>query len=133
MKGIDTNVLARYLVQDEPAQSRLASQFVEKVSREGDTIFINLVVLCELVWVLQGAFKVEKEVLVDTLSKILIAKEFNVESPDIAKKALELFRTASVDFSDALIAAKNTALGCKKTVTFDQKAAKKLNAFELLV
>ncbi len=60
MTGIDTNVLVRYIVQDDPAQSALATTFIEKNCTAKKPGFINLIVLCELTWVLKRAYRAER-------------------------------------------------------------------------
>jgi predicted nucleic-acid-binding protein len=81
-------------------------------------------VLCELVWVLRGAYKVNKQTLVDVLRQILGSIELSVETPPIAWAALDDFEKGNADYSDYLAAHKNKAFGCIHTVTFDKKAGK---------
>ena len=71
MTGLDTNVLVRYLTQDEPRQSRRANALVAEAAAGGDRLFVSAVVLCELVWVLRGAYSLEKAAVVSALERIL--------------------------------------------------------------
>ncbi|MEI6806905.1 MAG: PIN domain-containing protein, partial [Myxococcaceae bacterium] len=82
MIGADTNILVRYLIQDDVIQSEQASRWIESVQHKKEFIFINQVVFCELVWVLQGPYEIDKKVLLVTLEKILLAKQFEFESKD---------------------------------------------------
>jgi predicted nucleic-acid-binding protein len=124
MIGIDTNVLVRYITADEPKQFNLARNLLEKQCSKENPGVVNLIVLCELVWVLRGAYKTDKRTLVAVLRKILGTAELSVETPDMAWAALDDFEKGNADFSDYLIAHKNKELGCTHTVTFDKKAGK---------
>ena len=126
MKGLDTNVLVRYLVQDDPEQSRKAAHYIES-----NQSFINDVVLCELVWVLESAYGYRKHEIADTLEKILLTSEFEIENRDLAWAALGDYRNSKTDFSDCLVGRKNAEAGCEETLSFD-KSVKGLRGFKLL-
>ncbi len=131
MIGIDTNVLVRYLVQDDKLQSAKATKFIEgKLSAETPGI-VNHIVLIELVWVLESCYQTTKLEVVQILETIIATKQLYVQDIDIIQSALRLYQSSSIDFSDALIGAVNITLGCKTTVTFDKKAAKQ-SLFETL-
>jgi predicted nucleic-acid-binding protein len=130
VRGLDTNVLARYLTQDEPAQARLASKCVKECSSEQPCL-INRIVLCELVWVLESAYGYRRAVIADVLDRILRTAQFEVEDLQACWSALESYRASRADFADALLGGTNRMLGCETTMTFDQDAAK-LPDFELL-
>jgi predicted nucleic-acid-binding protein len=131
MKALDTNVLVRYLVQDNATQAKAATSYIMKHCTRSQPAFINRIVLCELVWVLQSAYGYEKEQIAIVIEKILQTSQFSVENSDVAFQALACFKVANVDFADALIGVLNNAEGYSKTATFDKKAAK-LDEFELL-
>ena len=131
MKALDTNVLVRHLTQDDPAQAKTASLFIAKHCFADAPGFINHIVLCELVWVLESAYGYEKATIADALDSILRTRQFRVEHADLARRALTDYRAQQADFADALIAAVNRENGYKETVTFDKKAAK-LSGFTLL-
>ena len=84
MLGLDTNIIIRYFIQDDPVQGEKAAQFVEKTVGEGETCFINNIVLYELVWVLESAYRYTKEEIADLLEKLLKTSMFNFESKDAA-------------------------------------------------
>ncbi len=123
MVGIDTNILVRYIVDDDPKQSKLATHLLEKTCSKENPGFINHIVLCELVWVLGGAYKVNKAILMDVLKRLLESTELSIESPEIAWAALGDFSKGQADYSDYLITHRNKSLGCSHTFTFDKKAA----------
>jgi predicted nucleic-acid-binding protein len=119
MTGLDTNVLVRYLTQDHPDQSRKAVSHMERAASHGERCFINSVVLCELVWVLRGAYGYEKDDLCRVLEKLLSTVEFLIEDKDLAYRALDDFRSGG-DFADHLIGWRNRKAGCDTTLTFDR-------------
>ena len=124
MIGLDTNVLVRYLVQDDPAQARKATQFIDKALQEHELLFLNCIVLCELVWVLESAYGYSKLTIIDVLDKILTTAQFEIEQKDEVRKALDDFKRRNTDFADCLIGRKNLNSGCSHTVSFDKQAAK---------
>ena len=80
MIGLDTNVLVRHLVQDDPAQSHAATQVITKRCTRDEPGFINRIVLCELVWVLESAYGYSKDTIVVVLDKILRTSQLKIES-----------------------------------------------------
>jgi predicted nucleic-acid-binding protein len=131
MRAVDTNVLVRYLVQDDPVQGRKATAFIESAVKAGESVFIGHIVLCEMVWVLDSAYDFARPDLVDCLDKILQTAGFNFENKDLVRTALEEFRDTRADFSDCLIGKVHQHFGCTTTVSFDT-ALRKLSAFQML-
>jgi predicted nucleic-acid-binding protein len=124
MIGVDTNVLVRYIVQDDIKQSKDATRFIEKRISSSNPGFINQIVLCEFVWVLKRAYGYEKTIIFKVLEKILQTKEFVVDNADIVWIALREYQKGEADFSDYLIASYNRYSDCTHTATFDQIALK---------
>jgi len=124
MIGLDTNVLVRYLVQDDAAQAFAATRLVESACSEQSTGYISVVVLVELVWVLAAAYEYERDVIASVLGQILRTTEFTVEDGDLAWQAVREFENGNAGFADCLLAHRNRASGCSTTFTFDRKAAK---------
>ena len=131
MIGLDTNVLVRYLVGDDPRQADLARQAIEGKCSAAKPARIALIVLCELVWVLNGAYCYERTLIVQVLRQILVTESFEIEHHSLAWKAWRDYATGSADYADCLIARLNQASGCSYTCTFDRKAAR-LAGFTLL-
>jgi len=129
--GLDSNILIRYLVQDDVAQARKASRFIEESLSPESPGFINHISLCEIVWVLKRRYGVGKPALIDIIDGLLTTKQLVVENIEIAWRALRAFEAGSADFSDAMIACANQFHGCECTVTFDKKASK-LDTVKLL-
>ena len=124
MIGIDTNLLLRLILNDDPAQTHLAKDFIESNCSETKPGFINLVALTECVWALEYVYKASRAEILASLQKLLTTAGLAVENPVIAETALETYARVKVDFADALISAINAGLGCEKTVTFDKAAIK---------
>lgn len=120
MKGLDTNVLVRYLTQDDPVQSRKANALIAEAVDRGEQCPINVIVLCELVWVLREAYHFDKPTVAATLEKVLDTAQLVVEQADLARRALDDYRRGRGDFADYLIGWRNRQAGCSDTATFDR-------------
>jgi predicted nucleic-acid-binding protein len=131
MIGLDTNVLVRYLTQDDPPQYAKATAFIEAATGRGEQLVVNTAVLCELEWVLGTAYGYSREEIAAALEQILATAQFEVERLDEARQALGDFRATKADFSDALIGRINRSLGAEHTVTFDRDL-KAVETFRLL-
>ncbi len=127
MIGLDTNVLVRYLVQDDPLQSKRATAQIEKAMHAQESLFLNHIVLCELVWVLMRAYRYPKSTVLDVLEKIMLTEQFEIESKDVVWSAINDYKIDKADFSDALIGVKNHLAGCRTTLTFDNAAGSLLS------
>ena len=124
MIGFDTNVLARYIVQDDPEQAEAAVRLVEGRCTAQSPGYVSVPVLVELAWVLTAAYHYEKSVVASVIRQILRTVEFVVEDRDTAWSALREFEAGGADFTDCLIAHRNHARGCRLTYTFDRSAAR---------
>lgn len=127
MIGLDTNVLVRYLLRDDPVQAARAERELERNER----FLIDSIVLCELVWVLETGYGFSRTEIAAALERILATAQFDIESKDLALAALDDFRRSAADFSDCLIGRRNRAAGAPETVTFDRNL-KGLEGFRLL-
>jgi predicted nucleic-acid-binding protein len=123
VKGIGTNVLVRYLVQDDPEQAAKAARFIANECSMDDPCLVNRVVLCELVWVLESAYGYPRARVTVVLERILRTAQLTVEDSREAWAALSEYRNGA-DFADSLIAIGNLHQGCEHTVTFDRKATR---------
>jgi predicted nucleic-acid-binding protein len=123
MIGLDTNLLVRFITQDDPGQCRQTDEVMRSLSG-ADPAWISLPVLLELVWTLARTYKVERQSIVRILDGLLDRREFRIEQLDTVDEALRFFRKGKADFADCLIAASARAAGCSKTVTFDRVAAR---------
>jgi predicted nucleic-acid-binding protein len=120
--GIDTNVLVRYLAQDDPVQSGIATQLIEQRLTSQEPGFISVVAMTETAWVLARAYDVEGKELAATIERLLQADRLVVEHEQQVFAAVIALREGRRSFADALIGALGALAGCSCTVTFDQKA-----------
>ena len=123
MIGLDTNVLVRYIMQDDTRQSPLASKLVESLTADAPG-FVTLVSIVELVWVMESCYALERAQLGEALEGLLRTKEFVVERAETIWKAVRVFRDGTADFADCLIERCAASAGCDRTMTFDRNAAK---------
>ena len=124
MIGLDTNILVRYLVEDDAVQASKAARLIETRCTEDTPGVVNRVVLCELVWVLESAYDYPRATIAATLENLLRTAELKVDAADAAWPALTAYRGGGVDFSDAFVGRLNRNAGCDGTATFDKGAAK---------
>jgi predicted nucleic-acid-binding protein len=122
MIGLDTNVLVRYIADDDASQSAIVAKVMESLSSESPG-FVPLVVMAELVWVLQFAYRFNKHEIAEVIEKLLRSAELLIENAEIVAQALREFRASRADFADCLIERCAHAAGCQHTVTFDRRAA----------
>ena len=123
MIGIDTNILVRYLAQDDPNQAEIATKFIEVTCTKDNLGFINHITLCEMCWVLKRLYKTPKEQLAEIIELLLRTVQLFVQESQVVWMALEEFKTDNADFPDCLIAQINIVNYCSSTVTFDVKAS----------
>ena len=123
MIGLDTNVLVRYLMQDDAKQAAQATRLMESLTVESPG-FVSIVSVVELGWVLTSAYGLTRSQLEQALEGILRTKELVVDRADEILRALRVFRTAKADFADCLIERSAAGAGCEQTMTFDVSAAK---------
>jgi predicted nucleic-acid-binding protein len=120
--GLDTNVLLRFTVGDDPVQAASARDALAQLTQDNRG-FINLIVLAEFVWALRAAYRKSREEIAQSLQALLDAQELQFEQEDLVVLALALYRRTWADFADCLIALVNAGHGCTATLTFDHDAA----------
>lgn len=123
MIGIDTNVLMRYLAQDDALQSPQATRLIEEICDPATPGFIGLVVLVEVVWVAESCYRATRAEIAEILRRILSIRQFVVQDSETVWKALRSYVAGNADFSDCLIERLASANGCSVTMTFDRAAA----------
>lgn len=124
MIAIDTNVLVRFLTQDDPDQTRRVQRCFATTKDRDESLFLNHIVLCECVWVLSYSYGFPKAALIDVLDRLLATKQFVIEDKPAVWAAVADYRTSQADFADCLIGIKNRNAGCETTITLDQGTAK---------
>ena len=119
MRGVDTNVVVRYLTADDNRQLAAAERVFEQCREQREPLFLPAIVLCELVWVLTRRYGLTKTVIVQGLEQILEMDQFEVENEALVRRALTMFRNGKGNFSDYLIGEISLHHGCRDIVTFD--------------
>lgn len=122
MIGIDTNVLVRYLTQDDEKQATIVNKVISQYENQTQSILINNIVICELIWVLELGYKYSKKEITDAVRAILSTTEFVFEQPETLWLSLSDYEKYNADFSDILLGKINKVYGCISTITFDNKA-----------
>ncbi|HEY4081190.1 MAG TPA: type II toxin-antitoxin system VapC family toxin [Burkholderiaceae bacterium] len=123
MIGLDTNVLVRYIMQDDVKQAAKATRLIESLSAESPG-FIALVSIIELVWVLGSCFDLNRVQISQALTILLRAKPLIVDRAEHVVRALRVFDAGKADFADCLIERIANAAGCTQVMTFDVAASK---------
>jgi len=120
--GLDTNVIVRFLVQDDPEQGRLAKAAFDQCTEDSPG-FICREVAVELVWVLERSYKFDREAIAGALDGLLGAAEIVFEDSERVARAVHRYREENFGFADLMIVSAARASGCSELVTFDKKAA----------
>ncbi|BCH30235.1 hypothetical protein MesoLjLc_21650 [Mesorhizobium sp. L-8-10] len=131
MIGVDTNVLVRFLVVDDPVQNELARAFFAARSSE-DPAFVSAVTLAETIWVLNRRLNYPLVQVMAALREMLASEEISIEHAEGLGRLLHDEDTPETDIGDYLISWAGIAAGCSSTVTFDRRAASFVPALELL-
>lgn len=124
MIALDTNVLVRYLVEDDAALSARAAKRIATASQRGEQLFISGIVLCEVAWVLSVAYKVSKPELIRIFRRLLLARQLAFENVDALVRALDAFDDGRGDLADYVIREIARVHGCDVVATFDKALIK---------
>jgi predicted nucleic-acid-binding protein len=130
MIGLDTNILVRYLAQDDAIQSAQATQIIERRLTEARPGFISLVTMAETVWVLDRVYGLARYEIAAAVERILQVETLFVQNEREVFMAVAILSAGTGSFADALIGALGGWAGCSTTLTFDKKAAR-LKGFQL--
>jgi predicted nucleic-acid-binding protein len=122
MIGLDTNILVRYIMQDDPNQASLASKLIDACTAQAPG-FITIVSVIELVWVLESCYAKKRADIALVLHTMLAADNLKLEQKSIVAGAVKLFSSSRCDFADCLIVKLSEHHGCRGTFTFDRHAA----------
>jgi predicted nucleic-acid-binding protein len=131
VKALDTNILARYLRDDDPGKSKRAAHFIQRAVRQNQPLYVNHVVLCGLVWILTAVYEHQKEEIIKMIEAVLLTGQFQLEDKSSIESALDDYKESKADFSDCLIGRRNRASGSDITLTFDRRL-KSLATFEVV-
>jgi predicted nucleic-acid-binding protein len=121
MIGLDTNVLVRFLTEDDPKQARRAAAVIATAVARGERCFVGPIVLCELAWILRGAYDVSKADLLLALDRLMDTAQIQIGDKDVVRAAIDAYRKGRADFADYVIGAGHREAGCARTATFDRR------------
>ena len=123
MIGLDTNVLVRYIMQDDPKQTALANKLIEGLTEDSPG-YISLVAIVEMVWVLESAYDLTRQQVTAALRNLLSVNVFKIDRVAVVASALRTYAEGTADVADCLIERSAALAGCRCTMTFDRAAAK---------
>jgi len=130
MIGLGTNILIRYLTQDDPIQSQKATEIVERRLTKAKPGFVSVVVMVETVWVLDRAYDLAAQDIAAAIERMLQVEVFVIEKEQEVFTAMVALKQGRGSFAEALIAELGASAGCVHTLTFDNKALR-LPGFKL--
>jgi len=122
MISLDTNVLVRYAIRDDPRQTQLADALIDSLT-PADPGLVTHIVLVELWWVLTRSYNKTPQQTAAFIDRLLDVQTIQTQDPDLVAQALAAVTDRRADFADALIVAISAAQGCSQVKTFDAKAA----------
>jgi predicted nucleic-acid-binding protein len=122
MIGVDTNILVRFITRDDAEQTACVLSLFEQHKGASQSIYINAITLCELVWVLNRGHHYAKSQIISALDLLFLIDEFKLEHSVSVQEAFVLYKTGIADFSDYILFCINKNHGCAVTYSFDKKA-----------
>jgi predicted nucleic-acid-binding protein len=122
--GLDTNILVRYITQDEPRQAATANRLIEEALSAESPGFVSTVVLVELAWVLESGYGCGRQHVASVLDRLLRVRPLVVESAEVVARAVRSYAVGGADFADCMIERVGRSAGCDHTLTFDRVAAR---------
>ena len=124
MIGLDTNILIRYLTQDDPVQAAKAREILERRLTRKNLGFVTVVAMVETVWVLDRAYNLTAQEIAAAVERLLQVEVLAIENEQEVFTAMIALKQGRSSFADALIAELGARAGCTRTLTFDQKAVR---------
>lgn len=131
MPSLDTNVILRYLVEDDPRQTRVAQRYIEKHAAAGNSLFLGTSVILETEWVLRSVYEFTKEQIIEVFVGLLEAREMAFQDEASLERAIHRYRELSIDFADCLHVATAETFNKLPFATFEKKA-RDIDGFETL-
>lgn len=129
--GLDTNVLVRYLLNDDPQQAAIARQRIQQAVTDGEPVRISLLTILETEWVLRSYGKRDKATIIGVFQALLESRDVEIELEESLEQALHYYKNSNADFADCLMSSRYQRSECAAMLTFDEKASK-LPGCELL-
>jgi predicted nucleic-acid-binding protein len=124
MAGLDTNVLVRWIVDDDPRQAARVERLFEEAHEQGSPLFVPSTVMLELEWVLRSRYELAKSTVLSAFNALLETQELEFQDEPALERALSFYRQNSADFADCLHAGQCGSADRVPMVTFDRTAAR---------
>ena len=124
MKGIDTNILVRFLVGDDEVQAKKVYKIFKKAELVKNELFVPLLVILELIWVLESVYEIPRKEILDSIGELLLMPILQFEHQSVLHQFIQNAQGNRYDLSDLLIAHSAKEQGCDSVITFDQKTSK---------
>ncbi len=131
MKGIDTNILVRFLVADDEFQAEKVYDIFKEAESNKNELFVPILVILELIGVLESAYEISRDEIIDSISELLLMPILKFENQSVVQQFIQTAQGNRYDLSDLLIAQSAAEQGCEAVITFDKKASK-YTLFELI-
>ena len=130
MKGIDTNILVRFLTGDDEQQTKVVYNIFKKAESEKRELFVPLLVVLELIWVLESVYEISRGEILDSISNLLLLPILKFEHQSTLQQFIRFSQRNRYDLSDLLIAHSARGQGCEAVITFDKRVSR-CDLFEL--
>jgi predicted nucleic-acid-binding protein len=122
LRGLDTNLLLRYITEDDPGQTNQVRLLFEQAEDRKELFYVSVILICELAWTLRcQPYLFDRARTADILQQILETNLFVVQDRDLTRRAIVDYRQGRADFPDYLMGWQNRSAGCEDTLTFDRK------------
>jgi len=118
--ALDTNILVRLIVRDDPGQTILAERLIQQATDADELCFISDPVLCEVAWVLASQYRAKKVDLLAAMQGLLAGALFVFEDREVLLRVIDTYQKSRADFADCLIGAKAQARGARTTYSFER-------------
>ena len=123
MKALDTNVLVRFLVQDDRRQAEIVYRVFREAEESKDTLFVPLLVVLEVFWMLESVYEIPRVDILDAIHELILMPILEFEAQPAILNAISQARKTRMDLSDLLIAHSARSSGCESVLTFDKRAS----------
>ncbi|HOO71600.1 MAG TPA: type II toxin-antitoxin system VapC family toxin [Spirochaetota bacterium] len=131
MKSVDTNIIIRFLVNDDKKQGQLVKKLFEDTEKRGGSLLISVPVLLEVLYVLKSVYGFKREDILMALESLITLPILIFEKTDVVQNFISAGKDIHLELDDLFIAMISRDSGCETTITFDKKAARS-SLFELL-
>jgi predicted nucleic-acid-binding protein len=120
MRGVDTNVLVRYIANDDLKQGEAVEQLFQHCRTERETLFVPVIVICELIWVLERTYGQSKSQIIAVLENLLDLDILVFEQDSVIRQSLDQYRHGKASFPDYVLGEISRQAGCNDTISFDR-------------